>query len=66
VHLDALVERLERFEKLDLTDAQILAAAGPATGSLDSEGLWELRSHDLIRLARRILEAAMKEHAGRV
>ena len=64
-HIDALVERLERIENLGLTESHILAVAGPATGTLDSEDLWELRRHDLIR-ARRTLEAAMKEHAGRV
>jgi len=65
-HIDALVERLERFENLGLPESQLLAVAGPATGTLDSEDLWELRRDDLMRLARRILEAAMKEHAGRV
>jgi len=57
-HIDNLVAELERFENLDLTDAQILEVAGPATIEFGAVGLWELGANDLIRLARAILAAA--------
>ena len=59
-HIDNLVAQLERFENLDLTDAQIMEVAGPATSEIGGVDLWELGAKDLTRLARAILAAAMK------
>jgi len=41
-HIDALVERLKRFENLDLTDAQIQAMAGrrPGRSAAKTCGSW--------------------------
>ena len=59
-HIDNLVAQLERLENLDLTDAQIMEVAGPATSEIDGVDLWELGAKDLTRLAGAILAAAMK------
>ena len=41
-HIDNLVAQLERYENLDLTDANIMEVAGPATGETGGVDLWEL------------------------
>ena len=63
-HIDNLVAQLERYENLDLTDANIMEVAGPATGEIGGVDLWELGAKDLTRLARAFLAAAMKARSG--
>ncbi|MDR6860546.1 hypothetical protein [Variovorax guangxiensis] len=63
-HIDTLVDQLERYEGLELTDEQILAVAGPPTDSLGGKDVWMLGTRDLTRLARQFLAAAMQARSG--
>ena len=49
---------LERRERLDLTEAQILTIAGPATDEIDGDNVWMFTERDLFRLAWELFDVA--------
>jgi hypothetical protein len=60
-YADRLRDELEAAGQLELSDEQILAAAGPATDEIGGKGAWVLGRKDLLAIAHAILHAAGRE-----